>query len=203
MNWPTEFNLDDNHCSDVLLGAYDCPVEAATVLDIGANVGAFARWAKQRWPNAKVHCYEPQPFNFSLLKMTIKHYDLQNVWPHEVGVSDKEGNLTLYENGFNCGEWSLIKFDENGTREISVQIVAASTLPDADFIKIDTEGVEPNILKGLLDSGKLAKANAVVLEYHSAVHVPILIWQCQQAGLRLFKCDPHMDHRGLLRFVRA
>ncbi len=203
MNWPAEFNLDENHCADVLAGTYDCPVEASVVMDIGANVGAFARWAKQRWPNAKVHCYEPQPFNYSLLKMTINHYDLQNVWPHEVGVSDKEGNLTLYENGFNCGEWSLIKFDPNGKREVSVQIIDAATLPDADFIKIDTEGMEPNILKRLADAGKLANVKGVVLEYHAAVHVAPIIWLCKQAGLSLYDISPHMDHRGVMKFVRA
>lgn len=34
-----------------------------TVLDIGANIGAFALRAHYEWPAAKVICFEPMPFN--------------------------------------------------------------------------------------------------------------------------------------------
>lgn len=202
MNWPTEFNLAQDHCADVLEGCYDCPVEPKVVLDIGANVGAFARWASGRWPNAIVHSYEPHPFNFSLLKMTVRHYGLTNVCPNERAISDAPGTLTLYENGFNCGEWSLLKFDNHDKREVSVIVEDAINLPDADFIKLDTEGMEPNIIKRLLDAGKLEKVQGGALEYHSAVYVAPIIWMLQQAGLSLFHCAPHMDHRGILKFIR-
>lgn len=33
----------------------------ATVLDIGANVGLFAIAARNAFPNARIHCYEPNP----------------------------------------------------------------------------------------------------------------------------------------------
>ncbi len=202
MNWPTEFNLSEDHCADVLAGAYEVPYEAKVVLDIGANVGAFARWASERWPSAEIHSYEPQPSNFALLQKTIAHYQLSRVTAHETAVSDKENVLTLFENGFNCGEWSLIKFDKNGNREVTVMVMDAAELPKADFLKIDTEGVEPNILKRLLETEYLLGVNGLVLEYHAAVHVPPIIWMCQQAGLSLWNCSPHMDHRGILKFVR-
>lgn len=34
-----------------------------TVLDIGANIGAFALRSHYEWPAAKVICFEPMPFN--------------------------------------------------------------------------------------------------------------------------------------------
>jgi len=202
VNWPVEFNLKDTHCADVLSGCYDLPVEAVTVLDIGANVGAFARWASQRWPEAAIHCYEPQPVNYSLLKITVKHYGLKNVFTHENAVSDVEGTNILHENGYNCGEWSFIKFDVNGHRQIPVLTLDAASLPLADFIKIDTEGMEPNIIKRLCDAGRLAQTKAVVLEYHAATHVAPLIWMLYQRGFKLHDISPHMDHRGILKFIR-
>lgn len=62
-HWPKEFPVDDLHQADVLGGCYDVPYyvqEGRTfgVLDIGANVGAFARWAAKRWEKCPVHCYE-------------------------------------------------------------------------------------------------------------------------------------------------
>ena len=85
---------------------------------------------------------------------------------------------------------------------MQVPVMDAAKLPDADFIKIDTEGAEPNIIKRLLDTHKLESVGALVLEYHAAVHVAPLIWMCQEAGLSLHQIVPHADHRGLLKFIR-
>jgi len=109
---------------------------------------------------------------------------------------------TLYENGFNCGEWSLLKFTKEGEGKIEVGVMDAATLPDADFIKIDTEGFELNIVKRLADAGKLAKVGAVVLEYHAPTHVPIIAHIMQEAGLWLHSVQPILVYRGLLRFMR-
>lgn len=50
--WPESFlspDLGPDHCRDVLEGCYDVPFNhSPKVIDIGANVGAFARWAKKR-----------------------------------------------------------------------------------------------------------------------------------------------------------
>lgn len=202
MNWPTEFNLAQEHCNDVLLGCYSLPVEPLVILDIGANVGAFARWASLRWPAAKIHCYEPQPSNFALLQQTEKHYGLKNVVLHEAGVADKSGEFTLYENGFNCGEWSLMKFDANGDKKVQVQVMDAIDLPEADFIKLDTEGMELPIIKRLADAGKLDKVLGLVLEYHAATHVAPLCAILQSKGLMVASVEPVLDHRGLLKFLR-
>ena len=202
MNWPEDFNLPQEHCSDVLNGCYEAPVNPSVILDIGANVGAFARWAYLRFPDAKIYCYEPHPGNFALLTKSKTYYNLDKVELRQVAVADKSDVLTLYENGFNCGEWSLIKFDEHGTGRIDVQVIDAADLPEADFIKIDTEGVEPNIVKRLADLGRLDKVQGVVLEYHAATHVAPLIWMLQEKGLRLYHLAAHGDHRGVMRFIR-
>jgi len=100
--WPADFNLSPNHCRDVIdgEGCYNIPglESPSVVLDIGANVGAFARWAAKRWPTATVHCYEPQPMNYALLKMTVKHFGLDRVWTHEKAVAEKSMQATLHEN---------------------------------------------------------------------------------------------------------
>jgi FkbM family methyltransferase len=201
MNWPRDFGLADDHCADVLHGCYNLPCEPIKVLDIGANVGAFARWAIGRWPKCHVFCYEPHPDNFALLCKTVAHYQLDNAYHNNLAVSDTAGRLPLHENG-NRGEWSFIHFEPKFTGVVEVDVIDAATLPDADFIKIDTEGAEPNIVKRLFDTGKLAKVNALVLEYHASVHVAPLIWFAQEAGLRLHSVAPHADHRGILKFLR-
>ena len=62
-----------HHVQKVLDGEYEVPYEAIlpVILDIGANVGSFAAWALKRWPGCHVHCYEPLPDNFVLLKKNL------------------------------------------------------------------------------------------------------------------------------------
>jgi len=44
---------------------------AWSVLDIGANIGAFAVAAQERWPTADVICYEPMPMNVCQLRKNV------------------------------------------------------------------------------------------------------------------------------------
>ena len=61
------------HVQKVLQGEYDLPYQhpRPVILDIGANIGSFAAWAIQRWPGCFVHCYEPLPANFELLRLNL------------------------------------------------------------------------------------------------------------------------------------
>lgn len=198
--WPPDFGLAEDYCADVLAGCYDLPVEPKRILDIGANVGAFARWAATRWPGAAVYSYEPHPDNYTLLLRTRLHYDLSNMLTYNLAVANRATKAVLHENG-NRGEWSLVKFG-TGDGQIEVEVIDAAELQDADFLKIDTEGAEPAIIKRLGESGKLAQFIGIVLEYHSATSVAPLIFMCQQAGLRLHEALPYSDHRGVLKFIR-
>lgn len=199
--WPAEFNLDPNHCREVLAGEYDVPYEPKVILDLGANVGAFARWAKVRWPQAKVHCYEPQPANFALLKKSVSLYDLTNAELHETAVTDTNSHRPLFENGFNCGEWSLVKnFTTKGSVEVNT--MDAADLPEADFLKIDVEGAEIVILGRLYTTKRLEGVNGVVLEYHAdSVIEPIerLMIHC---GFQHLGTKSYSEHRGLMKFLR-
>jgi hypothetical protein len=49
------------------------PFQPATILDIGANIGAFAQRARQKWPDAKMICCEPMPFNVVQLRRNRDH----------------------------------------------------------------------------------------------------------------------------------
>ena len=52
------------------------PFVPRTILDIGANVGAFAQRANQKWPAAKIYCFEPMPtdcLKFPRLLARLEH----------------------------------------------------------------------------------------------------------------------------------
>lgn len=143
----------------VLNGSYDVPVDnPEIVLDIGANVGCFAAWAHQRWPNAKVIAYEPHPKNVELLRENAPFAEIHAAAVRELGVPS-----LLREGGPNLGCSSFTDLGLQSDRVISVDCEAASSLPAADVVKIDTEGEEVPILEHL----DLSRARAVMFEWHS------------------------------------
>ena len=133
--------------------------QPSLVLDIGANIGAFAQRAHQEWPDAKVICYEPMPFNIQELK---KNVDLDWCQVEPYGVREVAGDEDIYVGDmFVTGAFK--KSDRQTDQKIPVKCIAANTLPAADLIKIDTEGCELEILKNL----DLSNAQTIMLEHHS------------------------------------
>ena len=55
---------------------YDVPglefPQPPLVIDLGANIGAFAAFARERWPGAHVVCFEPHPENQAVLVENAK-----------------------------------------------------------------------------------------------------------------------------------
>lgn len=157
------------HCDDVLAGVYDVPIEFHTkppvIVDIGANVGAFALWANRKWPGCCISCFEPVPSNFELLKINTEHLADCHLW--DVGIRLCAGQMEIAEGAFNCGEWSCHPSINKGTgRKITVHCIAARDIPKGSILKIDTEGCELEILKALHDAGRGAEFACILLEWH-------------------------------------
>ena len=207
--WPDDYGVGPDHCRAVLEGEYDVPVEFAeppVVLDIGANVGAFARWALWRWPGCSIHCYEPHTGNYELLKRTLKTYRGNGtvclLYPHPQAVLDVSMKMPLNEGAFNCGEWSL--FDTKaGKGSVLVDVISADLLPKADVLKIDAEGAEPAILGKLYEAGRIQEFAAIMVEYHADVRGREMRDALVRQGFELVGEKEYGRHRGVLRFVRV
>jgi FkbM family methyltransferase len=204
--WPPHFGLPENHCLDVFKGSYDTPFNPTTppvILDIGANVGAFCRWAVKRWPGCTIHAYEPCPYNFDLLGQTMETLPAQHVIAYRRAVAEQAGTATLNEGQFNCGEWSLMMRPIPGKRSVEVQKVAAMTLPKADILKIDAEGAELEIIAALLYGGRLPEFSAIMMEVHSAAWVEPFREKIGAQGFTLTGENIHAEHRREMKWVRS
>ncbi len=211
--WPEEFlqaGIAPDHCSDVLAGCYNVPLvakvgEPLTVLDIGANIGAFLRFATARWPGCTVHCYEPHPGNYALLEKTAAAIGpICPIRPilHPVGVSDHAGQIALHLGRDNCGEHSIKDIGEQTSASVPVELIDAANLPHADILKIDTEGCEVEILGKLEAFGRLAEFAAIMLEYHSEPDRG-RIYTLLSATHTLLGVHSRCPDRGEMRFVRS
>ena len=151
------------HVNKVLNGEYDIPYQHPNpiILDIGANVGAFAVWASRRWPSSHIHCYEPLPENFALLQQNLSSL-ASRVELNNFAIGDPAHTL-LYLGRNNCGEASFFDIGEQSREAVEVITQPPSVLPRADILKMDVEGAEIEILSGFAH----IEFDAVLLEYHS------------------------------------
>jgi FkbM family methyltransferase len=189
------------HSLKVLCGEYDIPgleLHEPRVLDIGANVGAFALWASERWPGARVQCYEPHPVAFAYLERNVKT-DVPSL--HMLAVGSDTGPGRMWRGKNNLGEASFFRGVEQTEDFIEVECMNARDLPGCDVLKIDTEGSELRILNGYLP---VFRPLAIVLEFHSeADRISIDHLLVGRQGYTLLRARIDRPDRGILCYLRA
>lgn len=156
------------HLQKVFDGEYEVSVDFAqgsSVLDLGANCGAFSVWAAHRWPGSSIYAYEPHPENFNFFLRNTMFYS--NVTGFNVAVG-KPGLRPLYDGTFNCGEMSLFMMRNNERLTGQhVEVIDPLTLPEANVLKMDIEGCEIEVLAPLIEAGR--KFDVVLFEYHNEI----------------------------------
>jgi FkbM family methyltransferase len=210
-NWPEEYMArlgSQKHCEDVLAGSYDIPwwpEKAPVILDIGANVGAFTRWAAKRWPGCIIHAYEPHPDNFALLEKTAAATDtIGCIYLHRQAVLNENGKKILFNPAHNCGEFSFYRqgTDRPIHGEVEVEVIDGKDLPKADILKMDCEGSEGAILTQLYNSNRLGEFSAIMLEYHNEQDGINIRNGLEFNGFTLVGEHVPFPNRGELQFLR-
>lgn len=121
------------------------------VVDVGAHVGYFTvLFSRLCGADGFVHAFEPEPSNHRLLRANLLVNDCSNVAAHALALSDTAGTDALFLSPDNGGDHRLY-FGAGRTR----CTVRTDTLDNVlanervDFVKIDAQGAEPRILRGM------------------------------------------------------
>ncbi|MFN3234208.1 MAG: FkbM family methyltransferase [Gammaproteobacteria bacterium] len=157
---------------------------APYVFDVGANTGQFGLELAIRNPSANVHLFEPIPELCTIMEEEIKRLKLENVTIHQYGIASNSGIAKL--NISKLGDWGVSSThqfnDENifGNRywqirkdlsyseqiEIEVkrldEVILEHNIEKIDFIKIDTQGMDIDVLISL--GNQIDKLEAGFLE---------------------------------------
>ena len=121
-------------------------------LDVGANVGALSLSMSHRvGQNGRVIAFEPGPLLFERLERNLDLSGAHNVEAHQIGLSNKRGKLFWsLEEGDNAGNAMLSS--SGGDTVVEVQRLDdcdfISGLQRIDFVKIDVEGMELEVIEG-------------------------------------------------------
>lgn len=148
------------------------PGDVRLVVDVGANVGAFTRWASRTYPKATIIAIEPSPAAFALLRKNIQGRD--NVVAINAAASDVAGNRPLYRGSCTLGESS---FENIGQQQPAFDQVSTFRLDHLlqagpNILKVDTEGHELAVLAGA--TGWAFWAEHVAMEIHRREDEPLI-----------------------------
>jgi FkbM family methyltransferase len=150
----------------------------STILDIGAQSGCFSLLSKFL-PNTLWHSFEPDPINRDLLEKNLKINNVNNVIIHKEALSNRHGedifNINPKHRGLNTLGKNLKRFENKDSLKINVTLDTVDNLflnTKIDFIKIDTEGAEYDIING---------AKEVIKKYK-----PLIFLECEENNLLQF-----------------
>ena len=142
------------------------------VLDLGANVGFFTLIsAALVGSSGQVIAYEPVPTVAGALRHNVALNGLDNVHVVEAAVSDGAGQAQIATNASDQ-EASLVNRRGGTTldvRTVSVDDEVARLSVQPAFVKIDVEGAEDAVVRGMIRTLRVARP-VVVCELHSFHH---------------------------------
>jgi len=160
----------DTNGEMLVLKKYLC--ENEVIFDVGANVGDWTKTVLDIIPNAKVHCFEPGRSTYSKLEQNI---DSKNVVFNNFGLgsANEEKAFYIFDNDSTVN--SLYLRDELVNKnKVVTEKVAIKKLDDycsdnkiqkIDFLKIDVEGNEMEVLKGAKRMLEENNIKIIQLEY--------------------------------------
>jgi FkbM family methyltransferase len=145
-----------------------------TVLDVGASVGEFTLpLAKIVGEKGRVLAFEPGERTSERLLDNLKLNGLSNIHFFRKALGDQDRAATLFSGGFKCP--SIVPPEEDSdyrTVSESIEIVqgdaffARERLPVPRAVKIDVEGFEFAVLRGLRRTLENSSCRIVCLEIH-------------------------------------
>jgi FkbM family methyltransferase len=129
------------------------------ILDVGANIGYTASlFARAVTAPHRVHAFEPEERNFRWLEHAIQRAELDDrIVAHRAAVGAHEGTIDLWHNPGHHADHRIATDEQRATAAAIQQVpitsldahVARAGWPPVAFVKIDVQGFEPEVLRGM------------------------------------------------------
>lgn len=139
------------------------------IFDVGANIGQYSKWLIDFFPEAEIHAFEPSHTTFGQLENNLRN---ENVRLNQCGLGKVIDTLTLYnsaekEHSQHGTIYKEVLSELLDKGELVEEVIRIETIDhyceehqisQIDFLKIDTEGHELDVLNGaqkMLSAGKI------------------------------------------------
>lgn len=146
--------------------------EDSIVIDAGANIGVFSSLAATLAKKGNVYAFEPTRATFDVLKENLRPY--AHATPIQSALGNRTGSTELRIESIS-GEGNALREADMGGSYSCTELVPITTidafvrehnLPHVDFIKMDTEGFEKEILEGAVETIQEYRPALALSAYH-------------------------------------
>jgi FkbM family methyltransferase len=146
------------------------------VIDVGANVGDYSKLVLDINKSVTVYAFEPHPKTFAKLSDAIR---TNNFHPINAAVSNVDGFLSLYDYEAKEGSSHASLYKEvikniHHSKAVEYKVraccldefVKSKNIQKIDLLKIDTEGNELNVLRGMSEFIRSEKIEVIHFEFN-------------------------------------
>lgn len=145
--------------------------EGATVIDVGANIGVYSLLLGRRvGPRGRVYAFEPVPATRAELARNLSLNGGGNVVPRPEAVSSACGEAIIYLGG-NSSLASLLPEVRGSAVSVPTvtldQFLAREKVGAVALVKVDVEGAELSVLRGMTNLLRAAAPPILYLEINS------------------------------------
>ena len=187
---------------------YLVPETCTTIVDAGANIGAFSLFSARKAPRAMIHALEPFPSTLARLTQTVERNHLTSrvkIFPIALGDANSGSVRHMSDEGPS---------QSRGTRaepipgSVAVQVrtleqfLDDANIIEADFLKMDIEGAEHEVLHAS-SAGVVRRFRQIALEYHPNGSAEALFDKVTSCG---FMCEHDArvgPDAGVAHFIRT
>ena len=147
-----------------------------TFFDVGANVGVYSLYAASLFPKMVIYAFEPMPGNYNTLDMNVMMNRFHiTVFHCAVGARGNR-SVTLEVNDFSPGSsGAQMKHKTCGgiiVDLVSIDGIANSEKTTPDHVKIDIDGQELEVVKGMKRT--LPDIKSILIEVSTVSKGPVM-----------------------------
>ena len=133
------------------------PKDGDAIIDLGAGIGAEMIYLAQYiLPNGRVYSIEASPKVSEILSINKRVNKFSNVTCHNIAISDTSGKVTISD--FDSHQKNLISKSGSGAEIDSFTLddfVIQNKIDKIDFLRVNIEGAEMQMIKGMEESIKI------------------------------------------------
>lgn len=163
----SKIEQSQNYYEADILRKWFCDRDVKVVYDIGANIGNHTVYFAKHTNNAQIFSFEPYANNFDMLIKNVSDNNLNGiVQTFQLAAGDAKGSVSMaLVQESNLGTVTVVDdgFEQNCT-QAEVAAIDDMDLPVPDFVKIDVEGYELSVLKGMKKTLNSTKSAYVWIE---------------------------------------
>jgi FkbM family methyltransferase len=147
----------------------------AIILDVGANIGQYARIARKAFPEAQIYSFEPNPAAFARLQEAAKRLRIHAI---ALGCGSTPGTLPMFDRSADAGTpfATLVPgvLEQTGIAPARFEVKLTTidrfcdeqAIDQVDLLKIDVEGFERSVIEGASTMLAARKVRFVQFEFN-------------------------------------